>query len=520
MMGRQMLSRIQSLKANIAVQLGFFFLFVIVLSDLTVISLVEKKLVKAAVADARIRLINFVEMPVLSKSFNGKIGLLSSGRMARAIYTELPAEDGRTFVSGRLDPRISEKLYTFKARVVLQKKGGVTFAGREWGVFWPQERYAIIAVFSPSGRPALAVLDFSIMYETLRSSQKPAFWFLGLNFIVFLLLAAFRITRLVTRPVQRYVRITESFADSEHFDFFPEKRNDEFSRLSVALNRMLLRIREDTARLKESLSRLEQANRELKETRDEMIRTEKLASVGRLSAGIAHEIGNPIGIVLGYLGLLKDRLKGTSDEETLDFLERSESEINRINRIIRRLLDFSRSLPEPIIKPVSIHALIKDIGEFAAGQPLFSGIRVSYDLNAESDRVLADYDQLYQVLMNLVINAVDAVNMAGLKDEGEICFATNIVQDKPKDEKNRAMALRKIEILVSDNGIGISAGDMDKVFDPFFSTKAPGKGTGLGLSVSYMIIERFGGSMNVESSPGRGTTMRIRLPVMEDGQSG
>ncbi|NOY68564.1 MAG: HAMP domain-containing protein [Deltaproteobacteria bacterium] len=512
-----MFSRIQSLKTNIAVQLAFLFILAIMLSDLAVVSLVEKKLVKATVSNSISRLELLLEKPGITGNPIGDIREFFPVQPIRTVYAELPGIDGKPLSLGRLDPGLEDLVKTVKTRAALRKKNEVVFAGREWGVFWLQEKYALIAVFSQSNNLGVAVLDFSLMYEMLRSCQKVAFLFLGLNFMVFWLLGTFRMARIITRPIHRYVKITESFSDTGHFDVFPEKKDDEFSRLSIALNRMLTRIEDDTGRLKASLADLEQANRKLKEAGDEMVRAEKLASVGRLSAGIAHEIGNPIGIILGYIGLIENRLSAAGDAESLDFLKRAESEITRINRIIRQLLDFSRGIPEPANTKVSVHSLIKDVSGFVGHQPLTAGIRIKHHLNAEFDQVCADYDQLYQVMTNLVINAADSIAISERKDKREIGFATRlcpVVKEEPGEGRRKYS--RWIEINVIDNGNGISSEDMDKIFDPFFSTKATGKGTGLGLSVSYMIIERFGGSMSVKSTPGMGTTMKILLPVCEE----
>lgn len=511
-----MFSRIRSLKTNIAVQLAFFFFLAIMLSDLAVVSIVEKKLVKISVSNAISRL----ELLLEKSRISGNIREIFPVQMVRTVYAEVPGSDGKTLFLGHLDPSIKNLVKTLKKKAALHKKNITVFAGREWGIFWSQEKYALIAVLSRTNNLGVAVLDLSLMHAMLRSSQKLAFLFLGLNFIVFMLLGTFRMARIVTRPIHRYVKITESFSDAGHFDLFPEKKDDEFSRLSAALNHMLVRIKDDTGRLKASLADLEQANRKLKEAGDEMFRAEKLASVGRLSAGIAHEIGNPIGIILGYIGLIENRLSVAGDSEGLDFLKRAESEITRINRIIRQLLDFSRGIPEPAITQVGVHRLIKDVSSFVSHQPLTANIRIKYHLNAEFDQVCADYDQLYQVMMNLVINAADSITMSMQREKGVIRFETRL-SPAPKEVADEAgeggqKNDRHLEISVIDNGNGILSEDMDKIFDPFFSTKAPGKGTGLGLSVSYMIIERFGGGISAQSAPGMGTTMKILLPVCEE----
>jgi signal transduction histidine kinase len=246
---------------------------------------------------------------------------------------------------------------------------------------------------------------------------------------------------------------------------------------------------------------LEAANRELRQARKDVINAEKLASVGRLSAGIAHEIGNPIAIVIGYLELLKQ--PDLPEPDRAEFVRRTEAEIHRINAIIRQLLDLSRPSPG---RPewVSLHDLIREMAEVLGCQPLMNDIRLDLRLDAPADRTRADPGQLRQVFLNLLINAADAI--AGREDgasDGWIEVATRL----------RAASREEIEITVADNGPGVPEAQLTDIFDPFFTTKEPGKGTGLGLSVSFMIVQAAGGAIEALSPPGQGTRIRIRLPV-------
>jgi two-component system NtrC family sensor kinase len=263
---------------------------------------------------------------------------------------------------------------------------------------------------------------------------------------------------------------------------------------------MLQRLDENKKELKRHISSLEKANLELKQAQNEIIRSEKLASVGRLAAGIAHEIGNPLGIILGYLELI--RKEDVNDEEKGDFLNRVESEITRINVIIRQLLDFSRP-SSGNKKENRIHEIIADTINMLNLHPLMDGINLQLDLKAERDTVVSDSSQLQQVFLNIIMNAADV-----LKDEGHAGnFSSNeilIVTDNITDS---------IEIRFIDNGPGIEEDRIQRVFDPFYTTKEPGRGTGLGLSVSYMIIEAQEGTIRAESIKGSGTSIIINLPV-------
>jgi signal transduction histidine kinase len=231
--------------------------------------------------------------------------------------------------------------------------------------------------------------------------------------------------------------------------------------------------------------------------------------VGRLSAGIAHEIGNPIGIVMGYLELIKQKDIPAAEKE--EYIYRTEAEIERINTIIRQLLEISRP-SKAGLKAVSVHDLIDDITEVLNVQPLMSNIEFECRLEAQNDKILADSNQLRQVFLNLIINAADAISSEDNVNSGKLLIQSSLVSataEQTQDQKTH------LKIMFIDNGPGISEENIANIFDPFYTTKEPGKGTGLGLSVSFMIIEGFGGKMNVSSKIGEGTTMTLLLPVVE-----
>lgn len=232
-----------------------------------------------------------------------------------------------------------------------------------------------------------------------------------------------------------------------------------------------------------------------------------MASVGRLSAGIAHEIGNPLGIVVGYLELLKQ--EHISTDEKKEYLIRSENEINRIHTIIRQLLDFSRQSNGDLVE-VSVHELIEDVIQMIQLQPVISNIHLKRKLSAERDTVVADPDQLRQVFLNLMINATDAISFSEKKSAGELIVETCILSNLDMDSIDQNPTLK---IMYIDNGIGISETDLDNIFDPFYTTKEPGKGTGLGLWVCYMIIEGLGGKIEPTSKEGEGTCVVLHLPL-------
>jgi len=294
----------------------------------------------------------------------------------------------------------------------------------------------------------------------------------------------------MVKPLNRLVKRAGEYSDDDEPFFMSEKEGNEFNKLSKALNNMLLSISEDKKKLRQTVCSLERANFELKQAQKDIIRAEKLASVGTLSLGIAHEIGNPIGIINGYFEMLKGDDISNSDRE--EFLQRSEIELKRIDTIIRQLLDFSRLSSEDV-KAVSVHEIIEDTIGTSRFHPLMYDINPDLRLFAEIDEVMADPNQLRQVFLNLTINAADAISSGEGKTDGEIVISTEVIDNDVNTE---------IKITFMDNGPGILEEHIGNIFDPFFTTKEPGKGTGLGLSVCFMIVDGMGGKMEATSKEG------------------
>jgi signal transduction histidine kinase len=272
---------------------------------------------------------------------------------------------------------------------------------------------------------------------------------------------------------------------------------------------MLTRISSDKHKLQATVASLEKANIELKNTQREMISAEKLASVGRLAAGIAHEIGNPIGIVLGYLDMIQQG--GLDAADQADFLKRTEDEVQRISAIIRQLLDLARPKDRKN-EAVSVNAVIGDIVDVMQSQPVMNDIRIVVRLDAIDDAVWGNDDRLRQVFLNLLLNAADAIHAGKGVENRQI-----MIQTSNADSVDAAPS-SLLQIRFTDSGDGIESDMLQNIFDPFYTTKEPGKGTGLGLSVSYMIIEGMGGTIRAQSEPGQGATFSIQLPVMEEGR--
>jgi len=241
--------------------------------------------------------------------------------------------------------------------------------------------------------------------------------------------------------------------------------------------------------------------KELEETHLQLVNSEKMASLGKLAAGIAHEINNPLGGILIYSSLMMEAIGG-GDSKRND-LEKIVQEATRCKDIVKSLLEFSRQT-EPKMEPIDINKAITDGLFFLENQALFHNIEIVKNLTPVLPRVLGNAGQLKQVFMNIIVNAAEAMHGNG----------TLAINTTPSEDQ------RVVWIEFSDTGEGIPRGNLSRIFDPFFTTKELGKGTGLGLSTSYGIIDGHGGRIDVKSQVGKGTTFRIELPAEpEDAES-
>jgi len=241
--------------------------------------------------------------------------------------------------------------------------------------------------------------------------------------------------------------------------------------------------------------------KELEETHLQLVNSEKMASLGKLAAGIAHEINNPLGGILIYSSLMMEELGG-ADSRKQD-LEKIVQEATRCKDIVKSLLEFSRQT-EPKMEPIDVNKAITDGLFFLEHQALFHNIDIAKNLAPVLPGVRGNAGQLKQVFMNIIVNAAEAMH-----GNGTLTITTTLSQDQ-----------KAVWIDFADTGEGIPRENLSRIFDPFFTTKELGKGTGLGLSTSYGIIDAHGGRIDVKSQVGKGTTFRIELPVEpEDAES-
>jgi two-component system, NtrC family, sensor kinase len=310
--------------------------------------------------------------------------------------------------------------------------------------------------------------------------------------------------RLIFVPLTELDKAARTISGGELSHRVPVHGDDEFGHVAKSFNHMGEALAASMAELQDLVQTLEQKvaqrTQELRKAEAEVTQGEKLASIGLLASGIAHELNNPLTGVLTFTSLLRKKMpEGSVDAEDLDLVIR---ETRRCASIIRRLLDFARE-KVPSMGLVSLDALIQDVVRFVDGPVTLQNTAIELQLAPALPAVWGDADLIKQVLLNIVVNAAQALES---ERSGRIVVATRALPamgDEP--------AL--VEVSVTDNGCGITPGNLQRIFDPFFTTKGVGQGTGLGLSVSYGIVKAHGGQIKVESSVGEGSTFRVQLPI-------
>lgn len=512
---------LQGIKTNIAVNIAILLIVAMFLIDLIMIITAQSILVKSEISKAylilsdvenHISITDDQERLFIDPAYAEKLGKILKAAGFSCLFVQdinfnILYSDGSNCL-------LSDDIRIITKQAVKSLDKTVRYAETTWGVLWMQDRYLMISVpLSVNGKVqagAGIVMELENIYSVIRRSQKVLVVYLIVNAFVLTLTGLYFVSKIAVRPVQQMLKRAEEFREEDELFFLHGNKENEFNKLSNALNRLLKRISEDKEKLKANVRSLEKMNTDLKKAEKDVIRAEKLASVGRLSSGIAHEIGNPIGIVLGYLDLLKQ--KNIPDFEKYEYIERAESEINRISVIIRQLLNFSRPSEVKHTK-IGVHEAIQDIAEIVKYQPFMSGIDLSLSLEAKNDNVLSDSNQLRQILLNLVINAADAISSSKDKLRDQCLIKSEVVDGADAKAINNTPTLK---ISVIDNGSGIPGNAIGNIFDPFYTTKESGKGTGLGLFVCFSLIEGMGGKIEAKSNKEEGTTISIYLPLCEE----
>ncbi len=407
--------------------------------------------------------------------------------------------------------------------------------GGLWPLWGSRDIVFVLPVTSAQGGRALGVLRLQTPAEGAWEALKRRGWFLplyvGVLMGVLVLLGSYLLSKNVVRPLRRLTETSEKIASGDcqgiSWEAYPA---NEVGRLAHALRIMSETLQEKQLALEHKVQDLEAANRALLEAQRALVRSEKLACVGRLAAGVAHEIGNPIGSILGYMELLLGEAK---DATHRDCLQRVKGEAERIQRTVRALVEVGRPTDQRW-EEVDLGSTVDETLAVLKAHPGMRGVQIEWEPPQEPYRLWAHPDQIRQVLLNLLLNAMDSLGGKGritvrvgaaerLPREAELVPAPRRRSD-PADRdfsalrKTAPLALEGargpfVFVQVEDTGSGIPSEELEHLFEPFFTTKEPGKGTGLGLTVCFGIVESYGGKIQVQSEPGRGSIFTVFFPV-------
>jgi two-component system, NtrC family, sensor kinase len=327
---------------------------------------------------------------------------------------------------------------------------------------------------------------------------------LGMILILILisLLGTFIFSYLVTSPIKDISQIAENL----NMQSIREKNVMFASRYPSRAGRLMKTLPGDeidilVAKFNEMVFRLQQAYDELEVAQRKLVQSEKLASIGSLAAGVAHEVNNPLAGIMNCIARMKKNPENRKEAEK--YLDLMEEATGKMETVIKNLLNFARK-PDNSKTAIIIEPVVENALALASHRLKKNNIRITFDNHAEQRYFRANANQLEQVLLNLFINSADAIEE--MMEKQPNLSGKLIVCSRPLDEGRRLL------IEITDNGIGIPDENMNKILDPFFTTKAVGKGTGLGLSVSMNIIQEHGGDMEIVSQFRKGTTVRIILP--------
>lgn len=370
-----------------------------------------------------------------------------------------------------------------------------------------------VDVFAPIEREGqvVAVLRLEVplgdVQRLVSASQQLILLYIGLDALFIVVFGYFVLTRLIVRPLFAISAATERVAAGDLQTTVEVRSTNEIGALADNFDRMVARLRDGRDDLERRVDELDRSRKELERTQAELVFSEKMASVGGLAAGIAHEVGNPLAAVVGLLELLRDR-DGLDDEDIDDLLGRVDREIGRINTIIADLLDYARvsdAAPEPVDVAVPVASAVSLVGHHPRGR------RVDVQVDGgPAALVMANENRLVQVFLNLLLNAADACSgVGGAGGDGPGVVRVSWAAETVDGEAG-------VRVDVRDSGPGIPADVLPQIFEPFFTTKPTGEGTGLGLAMSQRIVGAYRGRISAESYDD-GAVFHVWLPAVPTG---
>jgi two-component system, NtrC family, sensor kinase len=403
------------------------------------------------------------------------------------ISTNVRAADGTRAIGTRASAEVAD--------AVLSR--GSTWRGRAFVVQeWYLSAYAPIHDLSGA---TIGMLYVGVLEKPFNDSLwRSLLVFLGIaaGGVALVNLMAIRVARRISGPIHDLTLAAHRIALGDYTPVVESPTGDELGDLAHSFNTMTTELQSAHQALRESADvlerKVEERTAELRRMQAQMIQSEKMVAIGKLAAGVAHEINNPLTGVLTNSSLMLEDLP--DDHPWREDLQTIVNETLRCRKIVKGLLDFSRQT-RPQRTLLDMNQVVEDVLALVRNQTVFRSIRIITDLDAHLPTVLADADQMRQVVLNIVLNAAEAMVQGG---EMRLSSSSNA-------------AGRSVDVAISDTGPGIPDEVRVRIFEPFFTTKKTG--TGLGLAVVYGIMERHHGELLIDSARGRGTTFTIRLPI-------
>ncbi len=395
-----------------------------------------------------------------------------------------------------------ERLDTPDRSRIFKSKQGHRVLGVISAIYNEPDCYTPACHAHPPERKVLGVLDIRMSLadvdKEIKGAQNKMIIFTVIAFLVISVTISISISRYVTRPVKELVKGTKKIAEGDLNHSISIKAEGEIAELASSFNQMTLDLKKADEKLidwgKTLEQKVQQRTEELRKTENQLIQSDKVASLGKLAAGVAHEINSPLTGVLTYSSLLlKAKKEGDPDREDLEVIV---NETNRCKKIVKGLLDFARQTA-PQKTSSDMNEVIEKSIDLVSHQASMQNVKIEKKVKPDLPKTMIDVSQIQQVFINILLNAIEAM------PQGGTLTVSSEIEDK------------MIAVRFADTGVGIPEENLPKILDPFFTTKEQGKGTGLGLSVSYGIIERHRGKLEVKSKVGKGTTFTVRLPIKE-----
>ena len=403
------------------------------------------------------------------------------------ISTNVQAADGTRAIGTRASAEVADDVLS---------RGG-TWRGRAFVVQdWYLSAYAPIRDLSGA---TIGMLYVGVLERPFTDSLwRSLLVFLGIaaGGVALVNLIAARVARRISGPIHDLRLAAHRIAQGDYTTPVQESTDDELGDLAHSFNTMSTEVESAHQALRESADELERKvearTAELRRMQAQMIQSEKMVAIGKLAAGVAHEINNPLTGVLTNSSLMLEDMP--DDHPWREDVQTIVNETLRCRKIVKGLLDFSRQT-KPQRTPLDMNQVVEDVLSLVRNQTVFRSIRITYALDSKLPAVLADADQMRQVVLNIVLNAAEA-----MVEGGELRLSSS-----------SDAAARTIDVVIADSGPGIPDDVRARIFEPFFTTKKTG--TGLGLAVAYGIMERHRGELLIDTARGRGTTFTIRLPI-------